>query len=235
MILDVRNVSKFYGQVQAIHNLSLCVKRGELVVILGPSGCGKTTLLRIIAGFIQPDKGEVIIDRVSVARNGRCLVEPEERHLGMVFQDLALWPHMSVYRNIEFGPKARKIPQSKRKALIEDILDKVQMGEFKNAYPNNLSGGQQQRVALARALAGRPKILLMDEPLSNLDYDLNRMMREEILRLHRALGTSFLYVTHDREEAFSLATRIVLMNRGRIIMEGNAEEVSEYFRSLSKG
>jgi len=141
---------------------------------------------------------------------------------------------MSVYRNIEFGLKARKVPESRRKILIEDILDKVQMCEFKDAYPNNLSGGQQQRVALARALAGRPKILLMDEPLSNLDYDLNRMMREEILRLHRALGTSFLYVTHDREEAFSLATRIVVMNRGKIMMEGGAEEVSEYFHGLNR-
>ena len=231
MILEIKNIFKSYGHTQAITDFSLKAKKGERIVILGPSGCGKTTLLRIIAGFIQPDKGKVIIDGQIVADNGRCIIESENRKLGMVFQDLALWPHMSVYKNLEFGLKARKIPKSERKKLIEEILKKVQMTQFKNAYPNNLSGGQQQRVALARALVLQPKILLMDEPLSNLDYDLNLLLRKEILRLQEELGITMLYVTHDREEAFYLATRIIVMEHGQIKMEGNIRAVSRYFRN----
>jgi len=149
----------------------------------------------------------------------------------MVFQDLALWPHMNVYKNLEFGLKARKIPKVKREKLIEEMLEKVQLTQYKNAYPNNLSGGQQQRVALARALVLQPKILLMDEPLSNLDYDLNLSLRKEILRLQKDLGITMLYVTHDREEAFSLATRIIVMEHGRIKVEGDVKTISKYFQN----
>ncbi len=231
MILEIKNISKSYGHIQAITNFSLNVKRGERIVILGPSGCGKTTLLRIIAGFIQPDNGKVIIDGQIVADGERCIIEPENRQLGMVFQDLAFWPHMSVYKNLEFGLKEKKNPQANRKKLIKEIFQKVQMTQFKNAYPNNLSGRQQQRVALARALVLQPKILLMDEPLSNLDYDLNLMLRREILRLQEELDITMLYVTHAREEAFSLATRIIVMEHGQIKIEGSAHAISKYFQN----
>jgi len=234
MILKIDNLYKSYNTIAAINGMSLNVEKGERVVILGPSGCGKTTLLRIIAGFIQPDKGVVTVDTVTVAANGKCLVEPENRNIGMVFQDLALWPHMSVYRNLEFGLKARKIPKKERAGRIDQILAKMQMKQYENSSPSDLSGGQQQRVALARALVSQPKILLMDEPLSNLDLDLNLLLRKEILRLQQDLNITMLYVTHDRDEAFSLATRIIVMSHGKIQKVGNAQEVSQYLSGLSR-
>jgi ABC-type sugar transport system ATPase subunit len=233
MILRIDNLHKSYEGTTALNGISLNVEKGERVVIFGPSGCGKTTLLRIIAGFIQPDKGVVTINMVTVAANGKCFVEPENRNIGMVFQDLALWPHMSVYRNLEFGLKARKIPKKERRKRIDEILTKMQMKQYENTSPNDLSGGQQQRVALARALVSQPRILLMDEPLSNLDLDLNLLLRKEILRLQEDLDITMLYVTHDRDEAFSLATRIILMSHGKIQKVGNVEEVTEYLSELS--
>jgi ABC-type sugar transport system ATPase subunit len=233
MILRIDNLHKSYEGTTALNGISLNVEKGERVVIFGPSGCGKTTLLRIIAGFIQPDKGVVTINMVTVAANGKCFVEPENRNIGMVFQDLALWPHMSVYRNLEFGLKARKIPKKERRKRIDEILTKMQMKQYENTSPNDLSGGQQQRVALARALVSQPRILLMDEPLSNLDLDLNLLLRKEILRLQEDLDITMLYVTHDRDEAFSLATRIILMSHGKIQKVGNVEEVTEYLSDLS--
>jgi len=232
MILKIDNLYKSYDAIGAVNGISLNVEKGERVVILGPSGCGKTTLLRITAGFIQPDRGTVTIDEVTVAADGKCFVEPENRNIGMVFQDLALWPHMSVYRNLEFGLQARKIPKKERRKRIDQILVKMQMKQYENSSPNDLSGGQQQRVALARALVSQPKILLMDEPLSNLDLDLNLLLRKEILRLQQDLDITMLYVTHDRDEAFSLATRIILMSHGKIQKVGNVEEVTEYLSDL---
>jgi ABC-type Fe3+/spermidine/putrescine transport system ATPase subunit len=214
MIIEIENVFKSYANIPAVRGVSLKIEQGERLVILGPSGCGKTTLLRIVAGFIHPDEGTVVIDGCIAAKNGRCLIEPENRKIGMVFQDLALWPHMSVYGNLEFGLKARKIPKKERRERMDAMLEKVQLTRFKNSFPNDLSGGQQQRVALARALVMEPKILLMDEPLSNLDPDLNLSLRKEILRLQETLGITLLYVTHDKDEAFSLATRIVVMSKG---------------------
>ncbi|MBI5633711.1 MAG: ATP-binding cassette domain-containing protein, partial [Nitrospirae bacterium] len=166
---------------------------------------------------VVPDKGGIFIDDLIVAKDGKNYVEPEDRKIGMVFQDLALWPHMNVYENLAFGLKAKKILKNERNERIEKILEKVQMTEYKNTFPCSLSGGQQQRIALARALVMQPKILLMDEPLSNLDLDLNLLLRKEILRLQEDLGITLIYVTHDRDEAFSLATRIVVMERGRIM------------------
>lgn len=216
MIIEIENIFKSYNNAPAVRGVSLKIARGERTVILGPSGCGKTTLLRIIAGFIQPDRGRVVIDGSVAAENGGCLVAPEHRKIGMVFQDLALWPHMSVYGNLEFGLKARKIPKKERRERMDAMLDKVQLARFKNSFPNDLSGGQQQRVALARALVMEPRILLMDEPLSNLDPDLNLLLRREILRLQEDLGITLMYVTHDREEASFLATKIVVMEHGQI-------------------
>ncbi len=228
MIVKVENVSKSYNKTPVIRELSLDIEKGERVVILGPSGCGKTTLLRMIAGFIHPDKGRLIIDGQTVADNGKCIIEPESRQVGMVFQDLALWPHMTSYKNIEFGLKVKKIPKVEIRKRIDTIFEKVQMVQFRNAYPGELSGGQQQRIALARALVTRPKILLMDEPLSSLDTDLRQVLRREILRLQEELAITMIYVTHDRDEAFSLATRIVVMEDGKIKKMGTVSEIKEW-------
>jgi iron(III) transport system ATP-binding protein len=234
MIVKIDNISKSYNKTSIINSISLTINKGERVVILGPSGCGKTTLLRMVAGFIHPDKGRIAIDGFTVANNGKCLIEPENRQVGMVFQDLALWPHMNVYENLAFGLKAKKVPKIEREKRIGTILEKVQMVHFKNTFPGDLSGGQQQRIALARALVMQPKILLMDEPLSNLDIDLNLLLRKEILRLQEELAITMLYVTHDRDEAFSLATRIVVMGGGEIQKTGTVKEISEYLSKLSR-
>jgi len=234
MILEIGNVFKSYSKAVAVNGVSLNIEKGERVVILGPSGCGKTTILRMVAGFIHPDKGRIAIDGFAVANNGKCLVEPENRQVGMVFQDLALWPHMNVHENLAFGLKAKKVSKKERRERIDEILEKVQMTPFKNAYPGDLSGGQQQRIALARTLVMQPKILLMDEPLSSLDIDLNLLLRREIVILQEEFGITMLYVTHDRDEAFSLATRIVVMGRGRIKKIGTVNEISEYLSGLSR-
>ncbi len=228
MIVKVENITKAYNKIPVIREMSLGIEKGERIVILGPSGCGKTTLLRMIAGFIHPDKGKLIIEGKTVADNGKCIIEPEGRKVGMVFQDLALWPHMTSYKNIEFGLKVQKIPKTEIRERVDTIFEKVQMVQFKNAYPGDLSGGQQQRIALARALVTCPKILLMDEPLSNLDTDLRDVLMREILRLQEELAITMIYVTHDREEAFSLATRIVVMKDGEIQKTGTVSQIKEW-------
>ena len=228
MIVKIENVSKSYNKTPVIREMSLDIEKGERVVILGPSGCGKTTLLRMIAGFIHPDKGMLSIDGRVVADNGKCIIGPEDRQVGMVFQDLALWPHMTSYKNIEFGLKVKRVPKAEIRERIDIILEKVQMVRFRNAYPGELSGGEQQRIALARALVTHPTILLMDEPLSSLDTDLRQVLRKEILRLQEELAITMIYVTHDREEAFSLATRIVVMKEGQIQKTGTVSQIKEY-------
>jgi iron(III) transport system ATP-binding protein len=215
-LIVFNSVSKAYSGNTVVHDFSLSVERGQRVAILGPSGCGKTTLLRLLAGFIAPDSGNISIDGEVVAASGQILKTPEQRHLGMVFQDLALWPHLTVEGNLEFGLKAQRIPKRQRTARITEILELVEMNPYRRSHPAQLSGGQQQRVALARALVLRPKALLMDEPLSNLDEELNQRLRHELLRLHEQLGFTLLYVTHDRGEATEIGTRIVRMRQGRI-------------------
>ncbi len=215
-IVGMDAVSKFYNGERALDNVSLEIEEGERIVILGPSGCGKTTILRLIAGFIAPDTGAISIAGELVSRDGRIFTPPERRNLGMVFQDLALWPHLSVKGNIEFGLKARGIPREERKRKIREVLDLVGMAGYADRKPAELSGGQQQRVALARALVLEPRALLMDEPLSSLDLELNIRLRKEILRLQEKLGFTMVYVTHDRDEAADMATRVVSMKQGRI-------------------
>ncbi len=218
-------VSKSYSSKTVVHDFSLSVERGERVAILGPSGCGKTTVLRLLAGFIAPEAGTISIDGEVVANNGKLLQRPEQRRISMVFQDLALWPHLTVEGNLEFGLKAQGIPKSERTQRINEILELVEMGAYLRARPAQLSGGQQQRVALARALVLRPKALLMDEPLSNLDEELNQYLRGELLRLHAQLGFTLLYVTHDRAEAVEIGTRIVRMREGCIAQIVSAEDL----------
>ena len=222
-IIDLDCVSKLYNGETILDRISLQITEGERLVILGPSGCGKTTILRLIAGFITPDTGTIAIDGKPVAGNGCIFIPPEQRNLGMVFQDLALWPHLSVRGNIAFGLKAKGKPKTERERKIHEVLDLVGMRDLAGRRPSELSGGQQQRVALARSLAPEPKVLLMDEPLSSLDPELNVRLRQEVLRLQEKLGFTLLYVTHDREEAFAIATRVVRMSKGRIAYEGTVE------------
>jgi len=229
-IVDINSVSKFYNGRKALDNISLEIDEGERTVILGPSGCGKTTILRLIAGFISPDTGGISIAGEMVSRNGRIIKPPEQRNLGMVFQDLALWPHLSVKGNIEFGLKAKGLPKIERKRRIQETLNLVGMAGYADRRPGELSGGQQQRVALARALVLEPKVLLMDEPLSSLDLELNIRLRKEILRLQEKLGFTMVYITHDRDEAFDIATRVVTINKGRIEYEGTVEKIQKHFK-----
>jgi ABC-type sugar transport system ATPase subunit len=215
--IELKDVSKSYGARRVINSVSLTVERGERVVLFGPSGCGKSTLLHLIAGFIPPESGEIFIDSDLVATAGKTLREPGERGIGMVFQDLALWPHMTVAENIEFGLRAQRYPDAERKRRVRGMVELVGLGDYLGAKPGQLSGGEQQRVALARTLALSPRIVLMDEPLSSLDEALNAQLRMEILRLHREIGFTLLYVTHTRTEATGLGNRTIHLQHGNIV------------------
>lgn len=232
-IVEIESVSKIYQGRTVVNKLSLRIVEGERIVILGPSGCGKTTVLRLIAGFVAPESGTISIEGGLVSRDGRILIQPEDRNLGMVFQDLALWPHLSVKDNIGFGLKARGFPLVERERRIKDALELVGMTGFDDRRPAALSGGEQQRVALARALVLEPKIILMDEPLSSLDRKLNIRLRKEIFDLQRKLGFTLLYVTHDRDEAFDIASRVVLMANGMVEYEGPVEEAIKREKSTT--
>ncbi len=210
------SVSKSYNGEKVLDQVSLEIAEGERIVLLGPSGCGKTTLLRLIAGFIVPDVGSVSIAGELVARDGRIFKQPEQRNLGMVFQDLALWPHLSVKGNIDFGLKAKGLPKAAREERIEAVLDLVGLTDFTNKNPGELSGGQQQRVALARVLVLEPEVILMDEPLSSLDAELKIRLWKEIIQLQEKLGFTLLYVTHDEREATEIATRVLRIENGRV-------------------
>ena len=215
--IELRAVSKGYDGRTVVDGISASVERGERVVLLGPSGCGKTTVLRLVAGLEVPDLGVISIDGNPVAAEGRNLVEPEQRHIGMVFQDLALWPHMSVSQHLEFALRYdRRTKSVDRPARIRDVLKMVRMADRAQARPAELSGGEQQRVALARALVANPAVVLMDEPLSSLDPELNLHLRREILRLHAELGFTLVFVTHSREEAADIGSRVIAMGHGRI-------------------
>ncbi len=214
------DVKKRFGKYEALRGITLEIRDGELFFLLGPSGCGKTTTLRIIAGLYEPDSGEVYFgDRLM---NG---VPPYRRNIGMVFQNYALWPHMTVYDNVAYGLKARGLPRSEIEEKVRWALDLVGLRGMEGKYPNQLSGGQQQRVALARALVIEPEVLLLDEPLSNLDAKLRARMRSELKVLQKELGITTIYVTHDQAEALSMADRIAVMNIGRVEQVGAPREV----------
>jgi len=212
-------VAKRFGTTRAVDEAQLCVEQGEFVALLGPSGCGKTTLLRLIAGFEAPDAGEIRLAGRTVA-DGRTWVPPERRLVGMVFQDYALFPHLTVAENIGFG-----LPRGQRGRRVPIMLALVDLCGLGDRYPHELSGGQQQRVALARALAPGPELVLLDEPWSNIDPHLRASMRDELARILRSIGVTVVLVTHDREEAFSLADRIALMRAGTIVQEGTPEQL----------
>ena len=207
--IEFQSVTKIYRGKGVIDCLSFTVEAGERVVLFGPSGCGKSTILFLIAGLVAPDAGEIRLDGKMVSTAGRIHVTPEFRGVAMVFQDLALWPHMSVAENIGFGLRARRVPAAERKRRVADIANVVRLDDYLGARPGELSGGQQQRVALARALAMEPRILLMDEPLSNLDAALNRRLRAEILRLHAKFAFTLIFVTHSSDEAQDIGQRTI--------------------------
>jgi iron(III) transport system ATP-binding protein len=222
--LELDNLAKRYGTVHSVDGISLSVEKGEFICLLGPSGCGKTTTLRMIAGFIEPDAGEIRAGG-RVISSSREVVPPERRNMSMIFQSYAVWPHMTVRQNVAYGLKMKSVPQAERDARTDAILKATKLFGEAERYPSELSGGQQQRVALARALAPNPDILLLDEPLSNLDANLRGDMRLEIRRLHDEFHTTSIYVTHDQVEAMTMADRIVVMNAGRIEQIGTPEEV----------
>ena len=214
--LKLRNIHKAYDDQKVINGINLEVKEGEFITLLGPSGCGKTTTLKTIAGFVQPDKGEIYFDNDLM--NG---VPPNKRSASMCFQTYALFPHMTVWNNVAFGLKMQKIPAAEQKDRIYEALKIVGLEKFGDRRPSQLSGGQQQRVALARAVVTRPRILLFDEPLSNLDAKLRDRVRVEIRQLQRQLGITSIYVTHDQSEALVISDRIVIMNNGLIQQEAD--------------
>ena len=214
--IELHGVSKAFKGRNVIDELSVSIERSERVVLLGPSGCGKTTVLRLVAGLEVLDSGVISINGNEVAVGGRNLIEPEQRHIGMVFQDLALWPHMTVIQHLEFALRYDKlITPTDRPSRIQEVLEMVRLSDRARAKPGELSGGQQQRVAFARALVTNPAIVLMDEPLSSLDDELSLHLRGEILRLHAALEFTLIYVTHSREEAADIGTRIIAMQNGK--------------------
>jgi ABC-type Fe3+/spermidine/putrescine transport system ATPase subunit len=220
--IGLSGVVKRFGAVTAVDGASLEIADGELFTLLGPSGCGKTTLLRLVAGFYSPDAGEVWFGDRRVDR-----LPPYARNIGMVFQHYALWPHMTVRGNITYGLRLRKLPSAAIAERLRDGLRKVNLVGLEDRYPGQLSGGQQQRVALARALVLNPDILLLDEPLSNLDAKIRVQVRTEIRRLQQELGITTLYVTHDQEEALSLSDRVAVMREGRVLQVARPKELYE--------
>ena len=218
--LTLINLTKRFGDFAAVDDVSLEVAPGELFFILGPSGCGKTTLLRLVAGFTEPDCGRILFGEKDITDR-----PPEKRNTGMVFQNYALWPHMNVAENVSFGLEMHRIPRQERTDRIDKALAMVQMADYAGHLPGQLSGGQQQRIALARALVFEPDLVLLDEPLSNLDARLRIEMRRQIKLLHEQLGRTMIYVTHDQTEALSLADRIAVMHAGKISQVGTPREL----------
>ncbi len=219
----IEQVTKQFGDFTAVDKVSLDIYKGEIFCLLGGSGCGKTTLLRMLAGFETPTSGRILIDGQDMAG-----IPPYERPVNMMFQSYALFPHMSVFGNVAFGLEQEGLPKGEIRSRVEAILDIVHMGEYLNRKPHQLSGGQRQRVALARALVKRPKLLLLDEPLGALDRKLREKTQFELINIQEKLGVTFVVVTHDQEEAMTLASRIGVMNRGEIVQRGTPRQIYEY-------
>jgi iron(III) transport system ATP-binding protein len=225
-IVKLSGVSKFFGTTRVVHDIDLSIQSGEFISFLGPSGCGKTTTLRMIAGLESVSYGTIIIDGKKVNDSDeQIFVAPEQRDLGMVFQSYAVWPHMSVFDNIAYPLKIKKIPRREITERVNETLALVELDGLEKRMPSQLSGGQQQRVALGRGLVANPKVLLLDEPLSNLDAKLREKMRVDIRRIQQQLGITCIYVTHDQVEAFSMSDQIVVLNEGQIIQMGSPDLV----------
>lgn len=225
--LQLADVSMQYPSGAGVRNMNLTIDHGELVTLLGPSGCGKTTLLRLIGGFIEPTCGHILIDGQDVIS-----LPPEKRPTAMVFQQYNLWPHMTVYDNLAFGLKLRKLPKNEIHEAIHDMLELIQLPGVANRRPGELSGGQQQRIALGRALLLKPKVLLLDEPFSNLDAKLRIELREEVKRIQRETEITTIFVTHDQEEALYLSDRVVVMNQGNVEQVSTPSELYDYPQTL---
>jgi spermidine/putrescine transport system ATP-binding protein len=225
-IVEIKKVNKYYGDNHVVKDLDLCVNEGEFLTMLGPSGCGKTTTLRMIAGFEEPSDGDIFVEGESVQNR-----EPYERNVNTVFQSYALFPHMTVAANIGFGLKMKGVGKQETKQRVEDMLALVQLSGYEKRMPAQLSGGQKQRVAIARALINNPRVLLLDEPLGALDMKLRKQMQVELKRLQKKLGISFIYVTHDQEEAMMMSDRIAIINAGALEQVGKPDEIYEHPRS----
>ena len=226
-ILRLDGLAKDYGQGEVLHDFHLNIGTGEFLTLLGPSGCGKTTTLRIIAGLEQPTKGRVYLENKDVTA-----LPPEQRSVNTVFQNYALFPHMNVFQNIAYGLKLQRVPKGEQKQRVSEALSLVQLNGYQRRLPSQLSGGQRQRVAIARALVLKPKILLLDEPLGALDLKLRQQMQLELKKLQSQLNITFIYITHDQEEALNMSSRIVVMREGRIEQIGTPEEVYEHPQTL---
>ncbi|MFT0867951.1 ABC transporter ATP-binding protein [Pseudomonas sp. CAM1A] len=216
--VSVHKLQKSYAGSPVFENIDCQIERGEFVTLLGPSGCGKSTLLRCIAGLTPVDSGRILLDGQDIVP-----LSPQKRGIGMVFQSYALFPNMTVEQNVAFGLRMQKVKADESQARVREVLDLVELGSFAGRYPHQLSGGQCQRVALARSLVTRPRLLLLDEPLSALDARIRKHLREQIRAIQRELGLTTIFVTHDQEEALTMSDRIVLMNQGRIVQSGDAE------------
>jgi spermidine/putrescine transport system ATP-binding protein len=226
-IIELKNVSKWFQNHLVLNDINLRVKNGEFLTLLGPSGCGKTTLLRLLAGFEKLEEGSIWLEGKDITKT-----LPEIRHVNMVFQSYALFPHMTVFENVAFGLRCQKIASNVIEERVTEALSMVKLDFFAQRKPQQLSGGQQQRVAIARAVVNQPLVLLLDEPLSALDYSLRKSMRIELKQLQRSLGITFVFVTHDQEEALSMSDRIVIMNQGRIEQMGTPRDVYEEPKNL---
>ena len=219
-LLELKNIKKGFGETDVLNGITLSIEKGEFITFLGASGCGKTTTLRIIAGLETPDSGRVFLDGKDVAS-----VPPNQRDVNTVFQNYALFPHMNVEANVGYGLKIKRVPKAEIKKKVAEILELVQLTGYEKRMPSELSGGQKQRVAIARALVNSPKLLLLDEPLGALDLKLRRTMQIELKRLQKKLGITFLYITHDQEEAINMSDRIVVMKDGRFEQIGTPDEI----------
>ena len=219
-ILKLEHISKSFEGVEVLKDISLDVKKGEFITFLGPSGCGKTTTLKIVSGLLDPDEGRVVLHGQDVTE-----LPPEKRNVNTVFQSYALFPHMTVEGNVGYGLKLKKVSKAEIAKRVKEMLELVQLAGYEKRYPEELSGGQQQRVAIARALANGPEVLLLDEPLGALDLQLRRQMQLELKRLQKKLGITFIYITHDQEEAINMSDRIVVMDKGIFQQVGTPDEV----------